>query len=90
MKKQLLVLALISAAQIITPEWREHKGPFGWALNVTEGAVEAPVDIVSNGAQRSKDNGPYNDKGYNKDGYTKKGRYNKKYDTRINRSPNRD
>jgi len=83
MKKLLLAFVLNSASYVV-PEWREHRGPLGWALNTAEGAVEAPVDIVSNGAQRSSSkNGPFHNNGYNKDGYNRKGRYNRRYDQRI-------
>jgi len=46
MKKLLLVALTLTTVNQITPEWREHEGILGGALNLGEAIVDVPGDVV--------------------------------------------
>jgi len=101
MKKQLLVLALISASQTMPilfdrhyydDEGNYHTGPgllartFRAAEDVAVGAVETPgVVLAGDEYNLPKHDRRYNRYGYDQYGFNRNGRYKSKYDQRLNR-----
>jgi len=67
MKKLLFALIVITTAGQIMPEWREHHGILGGALNTAEAVVESPRYIVDPNYDGYHDDYYYDNDGYRRD-----------------------